>query len=272
MDAVAEISALAKHLTSDNGAAVPVAVGVGCTGPVDPVRGTIGLVDLLPGWHGFPLVDALSDELALPVALENDADAAALAEWQWGAGHGAPRFVYISIGTGIGGGVVIDGALYRGVGGAHPEIGHHGINPSGPSCYCGMAGCWEVLASGTALGAHAAARGGSAWQGATAHDVFDRADQGNDLALALIKDHSRWIGLGLANVMTFFAPDRIVFGGGLMARYSRLLPAAITLAHSMTGLIPADRIVVAPAALGDDAPLIGAAETWQAFAARQGDA
>ena len=106
-------------------------IGIGCTGPVDPVNGLVLDVDLLPGWNGFPLVKRLNDVCGVSVAMENDADAAALAESVWGAGRGTSRFVYVSIGTGIGTSLLLDGKIYRGIGGFHPEAGHHTIEAEG---------------------------------------------------------------------------------------------------------------------------------------------
>ena len=104
-------------------------IGIGCTGPVDPIAGVIGDVEFLPGWKGAPIVERLAAEFGIPAAMENDADAAALAEARWGAGAGVARFIYVTISTGIGGGMVFDGKLYRGAGGAHPEVGHHVHRP-----------------------------------------------------------------------------------------------------------------------------------------------
>src|SRR5271168_3502439 len=128
-------------------------IGIGSTGPVDPMRGEFGDVDFLPGWRGKSPVKDLAQIFNVRVALENDADAAALAEASWGAGRNKSRLIYVTVGTGIGGGVVLDGELYRGVDGAHPEVGHHVIDPSGPPCSCGFRGCWESLATGPAMAA-----------------------------------------------------------------------------------------------------------------------
>src|SRR5882762_8907415 len=126
-------------------------IGIGSTGPVDPMRGEFGDVDFLPGWRGKSPVRDLARKFNLRVALENDGDAAALAEAGWGAGQNRSRLIYVTVGTGIGGGIILDGQLYRGVDGAHPEVGHHVIDPAGPECSCGFHGCWESLAAGPAM-------------------------------------------------------------------------------------------------------------------------
>ncbi len=126
-------------------------IGIGSTGPVDPMRGEFGDVDFLPGWRGKSPVKDLAQIFNVRVALENDGDAAALAEAGWGAGRNRSRLIYVTVGTGIGGGIIFDGQLYRGVDGAHPEVGHHVVDPAGPQCSCGFHGCWESLAAGPAM-------------------------------------------------------------------------------------------------------------------------
>src|ERR1035437_2720100 len=133
-------------------------IGIGSTGPVDPFTGKFGEVDFLPGWRGQNPVEDLARIFHVQVALENDADAAALAEAGWGAGKNKSRLIYVTVGTGIGGGIVFDGHLYRGVGGAHPELGHQVIDPAGPLCSCGFRGCWESLAAGPAMVAFSSSR------------------------------------------------------------------------------------------------------------------
>src|ERR1700741_1244157 len=126
-------------------------IGIGSTGPVNPMSGVFGDVDFLPGWRGKSPVKDLSAVFNVSVALENDGDAAALAEAGWGSSRNRTRLIYITVGTGIGGGIVLDGKLYRGVDGAHPEVGHQVIDPAGPQCSCGFRGCWESLAAGPAM-------------------------------------------------------------------------------------------------------------------------
>src|SRR5215831_14509724 len=128
-------------------------IGIGCTGPVYPRSGEIGNVNFFPNWEGQNPVRDLEGRFRVKVAMENDADAAALGEAGWGAGRSKARLIYVTVGTGIGGGVVLDGHIYRGVNDSHPELGHHIIDPSGPPCLCGFQGCWESLAAGPAMAA-----------------------------------------------------------------------------------------------------------------------
>ncbi len=234
-------------------------IGVACTGPVDPVTGIVGNVGLLPGWRGANLVESLGRVMEVPVAVENDADAAALAEACWGSGKGTHCLLYVAVGTGIGGGIVIDGALYRGAGGAHPEFGHQVIDASGPLCYCGARGCWEALASGTALAAWARQQG----QALDARELFRLAEQGDSIGHAAAEREGRYLGLGLANLVTTFCPDRIVLGGGVMNGAHLFLEAAREIVRMQCKLVPADRTVIAISSLKDDAGLLGAARVWQ---------
>ncbi len=151
---LARMAAMLRETAARTGAKLR-GIGIGCTGPVDPFAGVLGSVDLLPGWQGGAIVAGLEEEFGIPVAMENDADAAGLAEAAWGAGRGKRRFLYVTVGTGIGVAIILDGALYRGVDGSHPEAGHIVIDASGPRCYCGADGCWEVLAAGPAMLARA---------------------------------------------------------------------------------------------------------------------
>ena len=149
-DAMRRTAGMLRRCAKESGTQ-PTAIGIGCTGPVDPLSGALGDVNLLPGWQGRNLVEALSAELGIPAAVENDADAAALGEAAFGSGAGARSFLLVAVGTGIGVGIVLDGRLYRGVGGAHPELGHQVIDPNGPDCTCGARGCWEAFAGGPAM-------------------------------------------------------------------------------------------------------------------------
>jgi glucokinase len=229
-------------------------IGIGCTGPVNPFTGTLELVDFLPGWEGTNLTEPLSNFFGVPTAMENDADAAALGESAWGAGRGARRFFYVTISTGIGAGFVIDGQLYRGVEGAHPETGHHIIDPSGPACLCGAHGCWESLAGGLAL----ARRGGYP----TAREVCNAAECGEPAALSAVEREGYYLGLGFSNLVTLFSPDIIAIGGGVMRSRHLFWDAIQASIRQNCGIVPNDKTVLVPAALGDDTGLVGAACVW----------
>ena len=241
---------------SSNGATMGhlKAVGIGCTGPVDPLTGVVGDVALLPGWNGFPLAPKIAERFEVPVCLENDCDAAALGE----ASEGDSRFLYVSISTGIGAGFIIDGEIYRGLDGAHPELGHHSIDQSGPLCYCGAHGCWESLASGTAIASLYGERLGRPGEW-TAAEIFRKASEGEALAIEAVEHFTFYLGVGLANLITLFAPNTIALGGGVMASAPVFFEQAITLARSRAGLVPSSRIQIRTATLGRFAGLVGAA-------------
>lgn len=230
-------------------------IGIGCTGPVDPLTGTLEKNEFLPGWEGMRLTDELSRSFGVPVAMENDADAAALGEFAWGAGRGATRFIYVTISTGIGGGIVFDGQLYRGANGSHPEIGHHVIDPAGPQCFCGARGCWESLASGPAL----SQRGGLS----SAREVCEAARRGDVDALDAVEQEGQYLGLGIANLVTLFVPDVIALGGGVMESRDLFWERILSIIRASCGLIPFEKTRLLPAALGADVGLIGAAQVWK---------
>ena len=263
--AMSRIARLLNNVSANAGIKLD-GIGIGCTGPVDPLSGTIGEVEFLPGWNGANPVTTLADRFGVEVAMENDADAAALAELQWGAGRGRRNLICVTIGTGIGGGIVLNGALYRGVGGAHPEIGHHVIDDSGPQCYCGARGCWEVLASGPAIAAHArAALPPDDVQRATltAAELCARARRGDALAQREVARAGRYLGIGVANLISLYTPDAIVLSGSVMESADLFMPAIRAVVRSHCTQVPAKLVEIDVAALGNEAPLIGAAAVWR---------
>ena len=151
---VEKIAGLITRVADEAGGRLQ-AIGIGSTGPVDRDLGAIQNPYTLPTWENVNIVKLLRERFHVPVTIENDADAAALGESWMGAGRGLSRLCMVTIGTGVGTAFIYDGSIYRGVGGAHCEGGHMILDPSGPECYCGAKGCWESLASGTAIGAYA---------------------------------------------------------------------------------------------------------------------
>lgn len=228
-------------------------IAIGSTGPIDRETGVYGRVDVLPGWEGANLSRCLREALGdLPIVIENDADAAALGEAHAGAGRGVSRFVYVTVSTGIGGGIVLDGAIYRGAGGLHPEIGHHMIEASGPPCACGARGCWEALASGPALAARANA--------ASAEMVCAHADE--PWAREAIEREAFYLGVGLANVIAMYAPETIALGGGVMKSHALFAARMRAVIDACATIVPARGVTIVPAVLGADAVLHGAARAF----------
>jgi len=240
-------------------------IGIGATGPVDPIRGEFGDVDFLPGWRGKNLVGDLEQNFSARVAMENDGDAAALAEAGWGAGRNRTRLIYVTVGTGIGGGIILDGKLYRGADGAHPEIGHHVLDSSGPDCSCGFRGCWESLAAGPAMVAwlerHAPA-GYLHRQGVTAKRICELAQEGDELAQQAVEHEAYYLGLGIANLISMFMPDAIVLSGSVMKSAPLFMGRIREVVRSGCRFVPADKTELTLASLGDDTNLIGAARVW----------
>jgi glucokinase len=240
-------------------------VGIGSTGPVDPFAGDFGELDFLPKWRGKSLVKDLARIFNVTVALENDGDAGALAEAGWGAGKNRSRLIYVTVGTGIGGGIILDGKLYRGVEGAHPEIGHQVLDPSGPRCSCGFRGCWESLAAGPAMAAWLESTAPPDYPhraGLTAKRICQLAVEGDELARSAVCREARYLGLGLANLINLFTPDAIVLSGSIMKSSNLFLDGISETIRQGCRFVPFEKTELLLASLGADANLIGAAMVW----------
>ncbi len=236
-------------------------IGIACPGPLNPFTGIIGEVGTLPGWQGGNLVEELDAEFRAPVAVENDADAAALAEYVWGAARGVDSFIYITVSTGIGGGIILGGQLYRGVAGSHPELGHQTIDNSGPLCYCTARGCWESLASGTAMAAWMCERSPESGP-MSAAEICELAIKGDESALLAVKREGYYLGLGMANLVTLFTPDVLALGGGVMRSSSLFLDDAVKVVRGLCTQVPAEKTRINVSSLGSEAGLLGAAQAW----------
>ena len=233
--------------------------GIGCTGPLDPRRGTINNPWTLEGWNNVDIVTPLRAALGLEVRLENDADAAALGESMAGAGRGADRVVMLTFGTGIGGGIVLDGRIYRGVGGEHPELGHMHADPAGPACYCGISGCLESVAAGPAINAAARAIGL-----ADGREAFALAAAGDERASGVIGRAVSATARVVWEIVHSFLPGRIIFGGGMMDEHFDVFAPEAARKIAAATLVPKERVTIARAALGNAAGVVGAAAlAWQ---------
>jgi glucokinase len=231
---------------------------------VDPVDGSLGNVNLLPGWEGGNPVEKLSGEFGVSAAMENDADAAGLGEAVWGAGKGKARLVYVTISTGIGASVILEGKVYRGAGECHPEIGHHIIEPSGPLCSCGARGCWECLANGPAMVEWIQANAPVGYQSPdlSAKLICARAKEGDEWARRAVEREAYYLGLGLGNIVSLFTPDAIVLGGGVMKSADLFFDRIHQAIGENCRLVPFERVEITLASLGPDVGLIGAAQVW----------
>jgi glucokinase len=202
------------------------AAGVCSPGPIDPVRGVLPEASNLPGWINVPIRQYLADRLGVPVILEHDATAAAYGEFVYGAGRGFRNIIYITVSTGIGAGLVLDGRLYRGASGAAGEVGHITIEAEGPPCFCGKPGHVEGLASGRAIareGEAVLARGGSPLMARLAEEdgqlsaatVQRAAEAGDPEAIRILRRAGYYLGIGLAAYVDIFNPEVLIIGGGL---------------------------------------------------------
>jgi glucokinase len=261
---VEEVTRMLREMALEAGAEIS-GIGIGSTGPVDPIRGEFGDVDFLPGWRGKNPVNDLARIFNVRVALENDGDAAALAEAGWGAGRNRKRLIYVTIGTGIGGGMIFDGQLYRGVDGAHPEMGHQVIDLAGPSCSCGLRGCWEALAAGPAMAALFKAQAPADYpnrESITARRICELAQRGDAIARKATDQEADYLAIGLANLINLFTPDVIVLSGSVMKSAGLFMDRIRAVIRSGCRFVPAEKTELTLASLGDDTNLIGAARVW----------
>ncbi len=256
---------LLRSVQPDGGALL--GIGVASPGPLDPVRGVVLEAPNIPGWRNLPLKTLLEAEFGAPVAVDNDANLAALGEWRYGAGRGHHHLLYLTISTGIGAGVIVNDRLLHGACGLAAELGHVTVAPDGPLCGCGQRGHLEVVASGTAIArmaAEALAAGKASALAAlphapTAADVAAAAQAGDPLARRIFAEAGAHLGRALADFLHIFNPSVVILGGGVVQAGDVLLrPLKDALsAHVMT---PAylDGLTLTTAALGDDAGLLGA--------------
>ncbi|MCF8108086.1 MAG: ROK family protein [Desulfohalobiaceae bacterium] len=256
--------------TSLDDAAVD-AIGIGAPGPSNPERGILFTSPNLPNWHDVPVVDIFEEEFKKKAFLINDANAAALAEFKFGAARGLRHVIYITVSTGIGGGIIIDGQLYTGAIGTAAELGHMTINDQGPRCNCGNIGCWETLASGTALAREARQKIRDGAQTTileqAAGDIVRvdakaiqlAAEQGDGLAKELITQTGYYFGVGLANLLNMFNPQMIIIGGGVSNMGEMLLTPAYQTARERAYDVAYDAVQFASPKLGRNSGVLGAA-------------
>ncbi|MFB3816743.1 MAG: ROK family protein [Candidatus Methylomirabilales bacterium] len=260
------IVALGTRLLGDPAARGVTGVGVCSPGPLDRAAGVVLSPPNLPGWDRVPLVSRLRAAFGLPVVLDNDANAAALAEFRYGAGRGACSLAYFTVSTGIGGGIVLDGKLRHGVGDAAGEFGHMTVLPDGPACPCGNRGCLETLASGTAIARAARERlSGPAPSrlrdvpDVTAAEVARFAAAGDRVAREVWERAVRFLAQGVATVVTILAPERVVLGGGVTEAGELLFAPLREEVRRRVGLVPVEKIPIVRAALRRDVGILGAA-------------
>jgi len=254
----------------EGGAEATAGVGVGTPGPLDLKEGVVLFAPNLPGWRDIPLKRMVQERVGLPCIVENDANAAALGEQWMGAGHGAGSLVLFTLGTGIGGGIVLGGKVWHGFAGVAAEIGHMSINPDGPQCNCGNRGCIEAYASATgmvrrmreAIAAGADSRLAARAGELTARDIYEAAVAGDEAARENMEKTGFYLGVAIANIMHILNPEVVVLSGGVTGAGDMLLePIRRTVAERA---LEAARqgVRVCFSELGGDAGVIGAARSF----------
>ncbi len=240
------------------------AIGIGSPGPLDAKKGTIITTPNLP-FKNFNIVNPIRDKFNIPVYLDNDANAAAIGEYVFGAGRGTNNMVFITVSTGIGGGAILNGKIYRGNTCNALEIGHSTIEKNGPRCNCGNYGCAEVLASGTAIGksARAAIEKGektslSTYEKVTAYEVFKEAEKGDNVAQNVIDKALNYLGICVANVIASFDPEMVIIGGGVSKGGDIVFDKVKEVVNNRCFKVMSESTKIVPAALGIDAGVIGA--------------
>ncbi|HET9842920.1 MAG TPA: ROK family glucokinase [Nocardioides sp.] len=258
------------------------AVGIGAAGFVDVTR-TVVMFSPHLDWRREPLRARVAERVRLPVVVDNDANTMALAECRFGAGRGHRFVLCVTLGTGIGGALVLDNRVYRGANGMAGEFGHMQVVPDGHWCECGNRGCWEQYASGNALvrDARELVRSSSPMAhhlGLLVHgdanalegpQITQAAQEGDPLSIELLADVGRWLGVGLAGMAAAFDPGRIIIGGGLSEAGDLLIgPTRQAFSRSLTGRGHRTEPVIAQAELGPSAGFIGAADMARSAARR----
>jgi glucokinase len=265
---LARLIEVCKRTIQQAGAKI-TAAGVGCVGPLDQKTGYVIDPVNLKGWKRVPLVDTIRDGLQMPVFLDNDANAAALGEHRFGAGRGVRNLIYLTISTGIGGGIIVDNELYQGENGNAGELGHMSVNFAGRPCGCGNLGCIETYASGTAIAARAREALKSSDQSLllqlagsreriNGQIVVEAVRQRDPVALRVWDETIQALGVAMASFIHMFNPRRIVIGGGISNAGDLLFQPLrdMTRKHAMPMLYDICQIV--PAELGDQVGVLGA--------------
>jgi glucokinase len=228
-------------------------IGIGCAGPVNPIRGIIQNPYTLPGWEDANIVAELGQRFGIRVILENDADAAAVGEYQFGAGRNASSMVMITVGTGIGGAALLNGKIHRGINGEHPELGHIPIFHDGPDCYCGIKGCWESIASGTAIGLS-----GKSFDFEDSRAVFEQMTK-DDRAANIINRAVKSTAIAAWTLIHTFLPEKIIFGGGIGEAHFELFAGAMREHVKVATQVSGKSVHIVKAELGQRAGVIGGA-------------
>lgn len=229
-------------------------IGIGCPGPLDSRKGIVLSPPNLPGWNKVPLKNIVQKRFNLPVVLENDANCFALGEKWRGAAKGCKDMVCLTLGTGIGGAIILNGALYTGKDGFGGELGHMSINFDGPKCGCGKRGCLEAYASATALVKRYKGK-----QNVTSEEIYKLALRGDRRAKKVLKETALYLGVAISNFVNAFNPEIVVLGGGLAKAGDSIFPEIRRIVRKISLKPLLRNLKIVPAKLSEDAGIIGAA-------------
>ncbi|HEY6010621.1 MAG TPA: ROK family protein [Nitrospirota bacterium] len=239
------------------------AVGVGAPGVIRMDRGIVVKSPNFPDWNNLPLKDELENALHVPVVIENDANAAALGEQWRGAGKGINSMILLTLGTGVGGGIVLNNQIWQGADGMAGEIGHMTLIPDGRQCGCGNNGCLEMYASARGIvRSYCEALGQTGQDQAadmTSVKVYELAREFDPVARRVMKEMGSLLGIGIANLINIFNPQMIVLGGGVKDAWDLFIGSTREEIMRRAFLVPAERTEIVPSRLGDDAGMVGAA-------------
>ncbi len=250
---VAQLAKAAEQAA--HGEADIIGVGLSSPGPLDTGQGITIDLPTIKGMTNYPIRAALEDKLKRKVLLENDGIAAAIGEWKHGAGKGLQSLVYVTVSTGIGGGVIVDGHVLHGRKGMAGHVGHQAIYPDGLRCSCGNAGCWEAYAAGPAFATRAGKALGKTVQ---PMDVFALAREGNATAQSQIDEEARLLGIGITSLLHLYSPEMIIIGGGLSNAFDQLHPGINSYIHG-NAMTAFKDVPIVKAKLGGNSGLVGAA-------------
>lgn len=242
-----------------------VSIGIGAPGPLNIKEGTIITTPNLP-FKNFNIVKAVEEKFHIPVYLDNDGNVAALGEYTFGAGKNATNMIYVTVSTGIGGGAVLNGKLYRGSSNNALEIGHITLEKNGPRCNCGNYGCAEALASGTAIkkaAIYEVQRGAKTslanYKDITAYEVFKEAEKGDAVAKSIRDNALNYLGILISNLINSFDPDVIVIGGGVSSAGDIVFNVVKEVVNNRCFNAMAENTKIVPSALKSNAGVMGAA-------------
>ncbi|MGE5550590.1 MAG: ROK family protein [Bacteroidota bacterium] len=247
------------------------AIGLGAPGPLNCRKGLVHKAPNLSGWDNVPIVRLLEDRLGIHTVLENDANAAGYGEWAAGAGKGTRDMIYLTISTGIGGGLIVGGRIHHGRDDGAGEVGHMTVVPDGPPCGCGRRGCWETLCSGTGIAAamvrklaggaesRVLALAGGDPKNVTSAHVAQAAREGDPAARAVFDEALFYMALGLTNLIHLLNPEMVVIGGGVAKLGDQLFVPLREMVKKRAYPALVENLPIVPAALGDRAGVLGAA-------------